>query len=326
MGFWTEIVKSAFWKSLLFFFDDPTKGVIAFFLCLGGTTLIVRLFRSKQEFKQHVIVNVVISIAGGLCACVPMFVYYLLIGPGQYTEQIKVSLAKSESNERSATIAREGAETRVTVLDRQKNVPLVLHGACKLTGAQLNPVRAQPSCPAGTLPPTQRDKILTINARLTENERNRFSEALAEFEKSLTDGQDLFYKINEEGAKFSNDVRSGSVLNSYEKSWTDLTDEGWKYQKAFPQLRSKWQHQFGDQADYIFGDNPDNQGPNALINATSVLKGFLDAWKTIPRSSSIQRDYFYGLAGNEYQMRMKMFGDWNQVCFTRLTEMRNSIR
>ena len=289
---------------------------------------IVWKFRSKEAFKEHAISKIAIPIGAGLGTWVLIFVYYLLIGPGQYTEQIKVRLTNSESNERSAIIAREGAVTRVTELDRQKNVPLVLHGACKVTEGQLNPARVQPSCPAGTLPPTQRDRILAINARLTESDRNRFSDALAEFEKSLTDGRDLFYKINEEGAKFGNDFRSSPVFNSfspYGKSWADLTDAGLRYQNSFPRLRSKWQ-EFGDQTEHIFGDNPDNQGPNALINAVSAYKSFLDAWQTVPKSGSVNRDYFLSVAGIEYQMRMKMFGDWNQGCFTRLTEMRNSIR
>jgi hypothetical protein len=329
MGYWAEIAKSAAWKALLFFFDDPKKALITFVLVTVVTTLMVLWLRSKEAFKEYQIPNIAIPIPAAICTWLLVFAYYLLISPGHDIQQIRVRLAKSESNERSAIIAREGAVTRATELDRQKNVPVVLHGACRVTEAQLNPARVQPSCPAGTLPLTLRDRVVAINARLTESDRNRFSDALAEFEKSLTDGRDLFYKINEEGGKFGNDFRSGSVANSfslYEKSWADLTDEGWKYQKSFPLLRTKWQQQFDDQTQYIFGDNPDNQGPTALINATSVYKGFLQAWKTVPRSGSIHGDYFLGLANNEYQVRMKMFGDWNRGCFSRLTEMRDSIR
>ena len=325
MGYWIEIAKSAFWKSLLFFSDDPTKALITLVPGVVFTALIVRWFRSKEAFTEHWISNIAIPTAGGICAWLLVFVYYLLIGPGQDTEQIRLRLAKSESSERSAIIAREGAEVREKALDHQKNLPLVLHGACNVTEEQLNPVRARQACPAGASAPTFRDRVLAINARLTESDRNRFSDALAEFERSLTDGRNLLYKISLEGGKFGNDFRSGAIPNnssSYEKSFADLEDEGWKYQKAFPQMRSKWGQTFNDQTQYIFGDNPDNLGPNALINSVSVFKGLLDAWKTVPKSSNVRSDYFFGLANNEFQMRMKMFADWNQGCLNRLTEMR----
>lgn len=117
----------------------------------------------------------------------------------------------------------------------------VIHGACEVTEDQINPARREQACPAVPgAPPSLRDRVLAINSRLTESDRNRFSDALAEFEKSLIDGRNLFYKINEEGGKLRNDFQSNTT-SAYQNNLGDLEDAGWKYQKAFPQLRTKWQ-------------------------------------------------------------------------------------
>src|SRR5205823_4477650 len=208
-------------------------------------------------------------------------------------QRLSQRLAISELSDRSAIAAREAAEAGEKA------------GACKVIQGQLNSIHASQPCVEPS--PSFRDRVLATNARLTESDRNRFSNALAEFEKSLTDGRDLFYKINAECGKIGNDIRSNAISNTFNSDKTTLADlegEGWKYQKSFPQMRSKWQQAFNDQIEYIFGDNPDNQGPTALINAVSVHTGFLDAWKTVPKTSDARSDYFFSLANNEYQMRM----------------------
>ena len=53
MSYWIEIAKSAFWKSLIFFFDDPKKALITSVLGVVVPTLIVWRFRSKEAFTEH---------------------------------------------------------------------------------------------------------------------------------------------------------------------------------------------------------------------------------------------------------------------------------
>ena len=322
--YWSDTLKTAFCKSLLIFFDDPAKGIGLFVLGLVVTTAIVWTVRSKEAFTEHWKSNIAIPIAGGVCTWVLVFLYFLISIPSQDHADLARQISRAESDMRSAVVSKEGAEARAIDLARQKNVTGIVHGACRVTEDQINPARAQQTCPVGSPAPTARDRVLAINARLTEGDRNRFSNALSDFERSLTDGRDLFYKVNTEGAAVRQELESGILNNllTHAKLLADLDAEGWKYQKAFPQLRSKWQQIFNDQSEYIFGDNPDNQGPNALINAVSVYREFLNATKAYPTNNP----YFIGLANNEYQTRMNVFSKWNQECLARLTEMRNSIR
>ena len=90
MAYWIEIAKSAFWKSILFFFDDPKKALITFALVTVVTAFIVWWFRSKAAFAEHWKSNIAIPIAGGIGTWLLVFLYYLLIGPGQNMEQIKL--------------------------------------------------------------------------------------------------------------------------------------------------------------------------------------------------------------------------------------------
>jgi hypothetical protein len=85
---------------------------------------------------------------------------------------------------------------------------------------------------------------------------------------------------------------------------------------------------FREQTEYIFGDNPDNDGPGALINAAEGYRNYLDWWDTIQTKEKEQRPILNLLTvgQNEFQSRMKTFGKWHGECANRLTEMRNSIR
>jgi hypothetical protein len=104
-----------------------------------------------------------------------------------------------------------------------------------------------------------------------------------------------------------------------------LTTEGWKHQKAFPALRSKWDG-FPEQQEYIFGDNPDNEGPNSLINATEGYRNYLERWNVIQNKEQEPVLILLDSAHNEFGVRLNTFVKWSQGGKNRITEMRNSIR
>lgn len=200
-------------------------------------------------------------------------------------------------------------------------------GPCKLTAEQINPARLPQSCP-GAPPPTLRDRVLAINTHLTEGDRNRFSNALSEFEEWLNQGDSLFLKIRDEGIRIEQGRHEGTIgkdAQSHLTTLAALTTEGWKHQKAFPALRSKWD-MFPEQQEYIFGDNPDNEGPNSLINATEGYRNYLERWNVIQNKEQEPVLILLDSAHNEFQVRLNTFVKRSQGCKNRITEMRNSIR
>jgi hypothetical protein len=326
--YWLTVVKAAFWKSLLVFFDDPTKGIGLFVLCTIVTTVIVWTIRSKEAFAEHWKSNIAIPISGGVGSWILVFAYFLVAVPSANDEELRAQLSKTVSDVRSAIVARNGAEDRALKIEEQQTAVKFVHGACRMTEDQLNPIRSQQPCPNAP-PPTLRDRVLAINARLTEGDRNRFSNALSEFQQSLDEGQTIFNKLSNEDVKLEHARRDGSIAQDFairQKELTDLANEGWKYQRDFPQLRLKWQQLFGDQVAYVFGDNPDNDGPNALINAAEGYRNHLNYWKAIQNKNNASVLTLLSYANNDFQSFMRRYSDWHSGCRSRLTEMRKSIR
>lgn len=228
---------------------------------------------------------------------------------------------------RGMTIERDQWKERSTTQEEQikkfhnASAKIVtVQGPCKLTSEQINPARLPQPCP-GAPPPTLRDKVLAINTNLTDGDRNRFSNALSEFDESLNEGQKIASRLNNESA-----ISQGAKdVQSTEKVLTDIAAEGWKYQKSFPVLRNKW-NMFGEQTEYIFGDNPDNEGPNALINAAEGYRNYLEWWNVIQNKDQSPIWNLLSVEQNEFNNRLSAFRNWHRGCVNRLTEMRNSIR
>jgi hypothetical protein len=200
-------------------------------------------------------------------------------------------------------------------------------GPCKLTAEQINPARLPQPCP-GAPPPTLRDRVLAINTHLTEGDRNRFSDALTEFSASLSQGESLAYKLNAELGSLGQGERDGTIakqVQQHEQVLSNITAEGWKYQKAFPPLRTKWD-MFREQSEYIFGDNPDNLGPNAIINSSEAYRNYLEWWNTIPNKDQRPALNLLSVEHNEAQGYLDNFFKWQRGCVARLDEMRGSIR
>ena len=197
---------------------------------------------------------------------------------------------------------------------------------CKLTAEQINPARLPQPCP-GAPPPTLQDKVMAINTHLTEGDRNRFSDALSEFSDSLRQGETVAYKLNTELGSLGRGENEGTIakeVQEHVKILSDIAAEGWKYQKAFPALRTKWD-MFRDQEAYIFGDNPDNEGPNAIINGADAYRNYLEWWNVIPNKDQKPVLNLLSVEHNESQSYLTTFFKWERGCVSRLNEMRNSI-
>jgi hypothetical protein len=204
--------------------------------------------------------------------------------------------------------------------------PVTIQGPCKLTAEQINPARLPQPCP-GAPPPTLRDRVLAIDTHLTEGDRNRFSDALTEFSASLGQGESLAYKLNAELGSLGQGERDGTIakqVQQHEQVLSNITAEGWKYQKAFPPLRTKWD-MFREQSEYIFGDNPDNLGPNAIINSSEAYRNYLEWWNTIPNKDQRPALNLLSVEHNEAQGYLDNFFKWQRGCVARLDEMRSSI-
>jgi hypothetical protein len=95
--------------------------------------------------------------------------------------------------------------------------------------------------------------------------------------------------------------------------------------KSFSELRDKWNY-YRRQQDYVFGDNPDNEGPNAIINAISVYVFQLDQWSALQDRDNPAALNLLKSGAVEYTRNLNTFFKWKGGCDTRLAQMKQSLQ
>lgn len=145
LHFWQEMLTRAFWDSLLFFYETRAGALKAIFITLIGmglTTLIVRLVRDRAAFREHILSNVLLVIAGGVASWVFVLACFIVSEPFLQRRQVLTELRDAKEQASSAVIAREGAEIRQRIGAFQQ-----LRGLC-LVGRSKQPVSIGQPCAA----------------------------------------------------------------------------------------------------------------------------------------------------------------------------------
>jgi len=167
-----------------------------------------------------------------------------------------------------------------------------------------------------------------LNAEFTEGDRNRFSNALADFSDSLADAQKLAQDAALIGGG-ANTARRAHVMDkerfidTYKGQFSSMAAPELKYQFAFIAIREKWK-MFKEQEDYIFGDKPDEKAA-IISNATITYTSFLDSWKAIQNRNDPKLDLLLALQDGDFIRQLKEFIGWHDGCIKRIDEMRVSI-
>jgi hypothetical protein len=177
---------------------------------------------------------------------------------------------------------------------------------------------------------TQQERVTQINKNLSTGDRERLSNVLYEFSQMLEKMTTLGYKANQEIAQIGNEVSNGSIVKSYEvrtKKLREIGASGNEFAKSFALSREaeKWKY-YSDQRDYVFGDNPDNLGPNAIISAAESYANSLDQWSLIKDRENKSALNLLAMPRVESDRSLRTFFDWSRGCETRLEQMKQSIR
>ena len=164
----------------------------------------------------------------------------------------------------------------------------------------------------------------------TEGDRERLSNLLYEFSKTLESMNQLASRANLQLGEIGNEIGSGSLVNDYEsriKTLNDISTEGTKIGRTFSIAREQgsWKY-YSAQTSYVFGDNPDNQGPNAIINAASGLAGSLQRWSSIKDRDNRSALDLLRDPHNEATTFLRTFFDWRSGCERRLEQVRQSLK
>lgn len=177
-------------------------------------------------------------------------------------------------------------------------------------------------------PPTWLERVTQINKNLAKGDRDRLSDAFFDYSKFLDQGSDLYYSANSEGGQIQQGRENGSIAKDFDvhiKKLRDADVSAKAYSKAFTQIRDKWKY-YPDQTGYIFGDNPDNLGPNTLINGVSAFANYLDNWAKISNKDEQSILILLAYQQNEFSDSLNRFMRWIQGCEQRLEQMKKSIQ
>jgi hypothetical protein len=190
--------------------------------------------------------------------------------------------------------------------------------------AQTTPVQTAPAV-VQPAPLTQLDRLIQTDRNLTPGDRNRLSDALFDYAQFLEQGMALGYKMNTELGNMNNDSSFPRDVDTHIKVLRDIGASGNAYSKAFAQIRDKWKY-YPDQTDYIFGDNPDNLGPNALINAAAGFANYLHVWSKATNKDQQDALTLLKIQQNDYNDSLYRYFHWVQGSQQRLNQVKQSIQ
>jgi hypothetical protein len=176
-------------------------------------------------------------------------------------------------------------------------------------------------------PATFLDRVVQENRSLTRDDRNRLSTELYECDQFIKQSQAVGYKLNQEFGKLNNDQQSGALAKNVDehiKALRDLGIPAMDQYHGLQRLQEKWQY-FPNQTEYVFGDNPYNEGLGLLANATEGMANALTSWSKIANRD--QRDILNIEAQQQvdFEKNLRQFFDWANVSLPRIRQMRQSL-
>ena len=183
----------------------------------------------------------------------------------------------------------------------------------------------QPPTPS---PQTQNQpqQVVAIS-RMTEADRERLSTVLHQFSDTLDAMTAVGYRANSEFGTVNRGIQDGSIIRDYSMYITTLRSIGSSSEelaKSFLAHREAgdWLY-YSEQAQFVFGDNPGNLGPNSITNAVEGLANSLEQWSSLKDRENKSALALLSLPQTESQRYLKTFFDWKTDCTTRLQQLRS---
>lgn len=184
-----------------------------------------------------------------------------------------------------------------------------------------------PQVAQSVAPATFLDRVVQENHGLTPDDRNRLSTELYECDQFIKQGRAIGYKVNAEFGKLTNDQQSGALAKNVDehiKLLRSMEPSAWDQYHGLQSFQEKWQY-FGDQTEYIFGDNPFNAGEGLLVGATEGMANALTSWSKI--SNRDQREILNIEAQEQFdfERNLRDFFNWANGTLQRVEQMRDSL-
>src|SRR6185437_9443165 len=169
-----------------------------------------------------------------------------------------------------------------------------------------------PQAVQSTAPVTFLDRVVQENRGLTPDDRNRLSTELYECDQFIKQSQAAGYKLNTEFGKLTNDRQSGALARNVDAHISflrDLDKSAWDQYHGLQHFQAKWQY-FGDQTEYLFGDNPFNAGEGLLLNAIEGMTNGLTSWSKISNRDQQEILNIEAQEQIDFERNLREFFNW----------------
>ncbi len=186
-----------------------------------------------------------------------------------------------------------------------------------------------PAQPNQSAPPqTPLERLTQANKNLPPVERNQVAGAFIDYAKFLEQGSTLYYKASAVDGQIQQDRLNGSIAKDFEvhiKNLHEMKASAETYANAFRQVRDKWKY-YPDEAEYIFGDNPDNLGPYVLMNGIDAYANYLEDWAKISNKNDQSVLKLLANQQSNFNDSLDRFIKWIHECQQRFEAIKKSIQ
>jgi hypothetical protein len=174
---------------------------------------------------------------------------------------------------------------------------------------------------------TQPDTLADVT-NMSPGDRDRLTNAFFEFSQMMRQANELFGKANLEGGQLHNAWERGAIVgdaNSHIIKLRAISVSAMELAKTFVAVRQKWNY-YANQETFIFGSNPDNEGPNVILGATDGYARYLESWVASQNKDTKPVLDLFRFEQDQYDAMIGGFSRWQQGCNMRLEQMKDSIR
>jgi len=165
---------------------------------------------------------------------------------------------------------------------------------------------------------------------MTAGDRDRLSSLLYDFAMILGDMEHLGQSANLQIEQIGAETHNGTIVNDYDNRITALrqiSSDAKVAAHTFLLKREDQKWRFYDkQMSQVVGDNPDNLGPNSIINGTDELASSLEQWSRLQDRQRPSALSLLEAPQNEANSYMRTFFIWASGCDARLNELKNSLQ
>lgn len=218
---------------------------------------------------------------------------------------------------------------------RAKVIPKMSHSATQSNPRTKQEASQTPQGPAQNMAQVPQNADTAVapqsqSVELTSGDRERLSNLYYEFAQMLGQMTAVGSRANMLILQTAGAIQNGTIVSDYQSRITSLrrvNADADALEHKFMDTRGKadWQY-YVKEMNFVFGDDPDNPGMNAIMNATTEMANKLEQWSKLSDKETPQALNLLETPSNDAQVHLKTFFAWRDTAESRLAQRKASLK